>query len=141
MMDDETVTPVEKPTDLPPIVWFIGPIHGPGYIMLFSVKSKHSDRYHGEGSWHKPPNFPWKSMDRDWSASHKPQGTTAMDYAEGWSVLSVADYTEDSRPNVMAIFAVGKSDMSEQDMMELAADRYPLIWSRLGVTITNAQNT
>jgi hypothetical protein len=57
-----------------------------------------------------------------------------MDYADGWSVLSVADYTVDHRPNVLVAFAVQSSDVTEARMRELAQERYPTVWARLGVS-------
>jgi hypothetical protein len=72
-------------------------------------------------------------MDRSWAACRKPQGTTGMDYADGWSVLSVADYTVDSRPNVLVAFAVQRANVPEAEMRALAQERYPSVWARLGV--------
>jgi 3'-phosphoadenosine 5'-phosphosulfate sulfotransferase (PAPS reductase)/FAD synthetase len=118
-------------------VWFIGPWDRPGFYLRLSTVPGHSDRHRGAlvgGSWWAAPlDFPWRSMDRSWSACYKPQGTTAMDYAEGWSVLSVADYTVDSRPNVLVAFAVQRPDVPEAEMRVLAAERYPSVWARLGV--------
>lgn len=121
-------------------VWFMGPTNGPGYHFLVSYPSgkiigpvPRSGRRPDEG--HRPPGFPshWHSMDRSWSACRQPQGTAAMDYAEGWSVLSVADYTQDRRPNVMVSFAVQRADVPQEAMLALARRRYPRIVARLGV--------
>lgn len=108
-------------------IWFIGPWDRAGYFLRLSQGPGHSETTRG----HAPPGFPWKSMDRDWGACRQWQGTTAMDYAEGWSVLSVADYTIDSRPNVLVAFAVRRADVPENEMRELAAERYPTVWHRL----------
>lgn len=120
-------------------IWFIGPIRGPGYEMMVSVEPGRYDRGVGapndRARYSRPAGFPWRSMDiNEWGACYKPQGTTAMDYGPEWSVLSVADYTQDSRPNVMVIFAVNRGDVPEAEMRLLAAERYPNIWQRLGVT-------
>lgn len=117
-------------------VWFIGPWDQPGFFLRVSEQVGKSKRSDGErvDSWYRPPSFPWKSMDRKWGACHKPQGTTAMDYADGWSVLSVADYTIDSRPNVLVAFAVQRPDVPEAEMRRLAEAHYPSVWKRLGVT-------
>lgn len=116
-------------------VWFIGPWERPGFFLRLSEQPGKSKEYRGPAieSYHRPPDFPWKTMDRKWSACYKPQGQTAVDYAEGWSVLSVADYTVDSRPNVLVAFAVQRSDVPEDELRRLAAERYPSVWKRLGV--------
>lgn len=111
------------------VVWFIGPWDQPGFYLRSSPAPGRSSR----DGWSAPPGFPWPSMDRKWSACYKQQGTTAMDYGEGWSVLSVADYTVDSRPNVLVAFAVQRPDVPEDEMRALAAERYPTVWQRLGV--------
>ena len=121
-------------------VWFIGPWRQPGYYLKVSVAPGYVDDATCAPSSHSaPPGFPWTTrsgvptMDRnEWGACYKPQGTTAMDYKDGWSVLSVADYTVDSRPNVMAIFAVHRAEVPEADMCALAAERFPTVWHRLG---------
>lgn len=109
-------------------VWFIGPWERPGFYMRVSDEPGRSQRQRES----TPPDFPWNHMDRKWSAAHKPQGTTAMDYGNGWSVLSVADYTIDSRPNVLVAFAVQRPDVPEDEMRALAESRYPSVWARLG---------
>ena len=115
-------------------VWFIGPWNQPGFRLRESTKPGGSHRHDARtpDGYHKPPEFPWESMDRAWGACRTPQGTTAMDYEGGWSVLSVADYTVDSRPNVLVAFAVQRSNVSEAEMCALAAERYPTVWARLG---------
>jgi hypothetical protein len=70
-------------------------------------------------------------MDRDWSACRKRQGTAAMDYRDDWSVLSIADYTIDSRPNVLVVFAVRRARMPIGEMARLAKERYPSVYERL----------
>jgi hypothetical protein len=120
------------------VVWFMGPVNGPGFYMLRSDKpgmSRHipTTDYDRSDSGHRPPRFPWNSMDRKWMASGQPQGTVEMNWRRDWSVLSVADYTQDSRPNVMVSFAVEREKVSKEEMKTLAAERYPSIWKRLGV--------
>lgn len=115
------------------VVWFIGPWDRPGYYLRRSDMPGRSRNDEGDGSNHRPPNFPWKSMDRRWSASYKPQGTACVDHLHAWSVLSVADYTIDSRPNVLVAFAIERPDMPLLELATLAAERYPTIWARLGV--------
>lgn len=120
-------------------VWFMGPYSRVGYRLRFSDEPGRSDDWRGQ-SYSAPPNFPWKSMDRnEWGACGKTQGTPVMDYGEGWSILSVADYTVDRRLNVMAIFAVERSDLSKSEMKVLAWDRYPSVWKRLGVPTDNQE--
>ena len=115
----------------PEPVWFMGCHRSVGYRLRVSTGPGHYDR--GAGTYHRPPDFPWESMDREWSACYKPQGATGMDYKEGWSVLSVADYTIDSRPNVLVAFAVQRAMVPADEMCRLAASRYPEVWKRLGV--------
>lgn len=55
------------------------------------------------------------------------------EYVRGWSVLSVTDYTQDKRPNVMVSFAVHRAKVQEPEMRDLAALHYPSIWARLKV--------
>lgn len=116
-------------------MWFIGPWRQPGYYLRVSFGDGASGEWPGD-SWDRPPGFAWDTMDRNWSACRQPQGTTAMDYGEGWSVLSVADYTVDGRPNVLVAFAVQRDDVPEADMVALAARRYPSVWQRLCVPTT-----
>lgn len=119
------------------IVYFMGALRGPGHYLLVSEKkgvSKRPDVSERKQLWadHRPPDFPWSSMDRHWSATGFPQGTALIDMKGGWTVLSVADYTQDSRPNVVVSFAVQR-EVFLDEMKKLAAERYPQIWSRLGV--------
>lgn len=121
-------------------VWFMGPWREVGYYLRFSDESGKSENWRGT-PYHCPPNFPYRSMDRnEWAACGKSQGTPAMDYPDGWSVMSVADYTIDKRPNVMAIFAVERPDVSKTDMKVIAWDRYPSVWKRLGVPTDDEEN-
>lgn len=127
------------------VVWFMGPVNGPGFYLLRSDRPaqwlRPKARTPEESS--RPPNFAWKSMDRKWHFAGMPQGYTAMNWrtqrdertgsTHGWSVLSVTDYTQDSRPNVMVSFAVHRPRVSEGEMRELAAKHYPSIWARLKV--------
>ena len=114
-------------------VWFCGPWDKPGFYLRVSEVEGRSTRRNHNGAllFSRPPDFPWKSMDRKWGACYKRQGETAMDYADGWSVLSVADYTVDSRPNVLVSFAVQLPDVPEAEMRALAEARYPSVWLRL----------
>lgn len=127
------------------VVWFMGPTNGPGFRLLRSEKPGISENYRSDnpdGS-HRPPNFAWKSMNRRWHYSNMPQGYTAMNWRgiknvktgeiRGWSVLSVTDYTQDNRPNVMVSFAVNRPKVQEPEMRALAAERFPEIWNRLKV--------
>jgi hypothetical protein len=114
-------------------VWFIGPVSGPGYVLLVSDGENLEPHRPPRGdSYHKPPEFPGRSLDTKWSAEGRPQGTARVDTLDGWTVLSVADYTEDSRPNVMAIFTI-HGMATVDDMLDLAAARFPRIYARLGV--------
>lgn len=127
------------------VVWFMGPVSGPGYWLMKSERPGLTKR-HRDGrpdSDHRPPKFAWKSMDREWHFTRMPQGYTAMNWrnevdertgvTHGWSVLSVTDYTQDKRPNVMVAFAVHRPDVQEPEMRALAEERYPTIWKRLNV--------
>lgn len=126
-------------------VWFMGPVDGPGYVLLVSEKPGISRRVKAQRpeDSHRPPKFHWKSMDRKWHFEGMPQGYTAMNWRglrdektgreSGWSVLSVTDYTQDSRPNVMVSFAVHRMRVLEDEMRALAEERYPSIWKRLDV--------
>lgn len=117
----------------------MGPWTQVGYHLRYSDEPGKSEDWRGQ-SYSAPPDFPWRSMDRnEWGACGKPQGTPVMDYGEGWSVLSVADYTVDRRPNVMAIFAVQRADVSKGEMKALAWDRFPTVWKRLGTPTDNQE--
>jgi len=114
-------------------VWFIGPWQRPGYFLRLSTEpgcSERAPRVTAEDVY-RPHGFPWRSMDRKWKAVHGAQGMTSVEYAEGWSVLSVADYTVDPRPGGHVTLAVQRADVPEAEMRKLAQERYPSVWARL----------
>lgn len=67
-------------------VWFIGPWEAPGFFLRASDEPGRSQRVKGVGPRSAPPNFPWDSMDRGWSAVYYPApSSSGIDAADSRS--------------------------------------------------------
>lgn len=100
---------------------------------------------HGESGhnlWHRdtrvPPSrwpaWPWPQIDGKLTPIQTAQNTWALHWLEGWSALAMHDYTIDTRPGSNAVFLGPTPLAGRHDILAEAAEVYPDVVARLGLT-------